>query len=221
MSATVTIDSASFARAAQRLIATSKKSASDLMRDQARLLVVDVAKITPPNKNYKWNRKGGEQTIRTDLARLFRGSTAKGSATNLAAIHREARNRFGRVPRSTSQVAARGLASYRKTVLAKVGMMAAGWNSAASKFGAKLPAWITRHNVSGSASLRVQGARVEAEITNASVYARAAAGITRRLTHALKRRSGAINRQVNHFLKQNARSAGFLMAAACLLPAAH
>ena len=156
----MTIDSVAFDRAAPRLIATSKRSAQDLLRDQARLLVVDVAKITPPNKDYKWNRKGGEQTIKTDLARLFSTSRSDSAVSGLESIHRKARNRFGRVPRGVEQVAAKNLATYRKQVLAKVGLMAAGWKSAASKLGAKLPGWITRHNSTGSASIRVQGARV-------------------------------------------------------------
>lgn len=209
MSATVLIDSSNFDHAVQRLIATSKRSGQELLSQQARLLVVDVAKITPPNKDFKWNRAGGEQTIKTDLAKLFRPSTARNAETDLAGIHQRARNRFGRVAGRPQQVPARGVAAYRRAVLAKVGRMAAGWKAAASKFGAKLPGWITRHNVSGSATLRIRGDLVEAEITNDSVYTRAAQAITRRLKSALRRRSGAINRQVDRFLQVNARRAGF------------
>jgi hypothetical protein len=222
MSATrVTVDSRDFDRAAQRLVATSKKSAREVLTDQARLVVVEAAKITPPNKNFKWNRKGGETTVRTDLARLFASSTAASAETGLGSIHRAERNRFGRVPRGVQQRRARGLAAYRKQVLATVGLMAAGWKAAASKLGAKLPAWITRHNSAGFATVDVRGSRVAITIANASVYPRLAASLDRRLSAVLKRRTDALTRRWDYFVKVNARAAGFNLAVLCLLPAAN
>jgi hypothetical protein len=127
----------------------------------------------------------------------------------LEPYHRQRRNRFGRVGRSNSPVAAKGFAAYRAQVLARVGRMAAGLKSAASKLGAKLPAWITRHNSSGFATVRTDGSRVDVTIGNATVYPRLANALERRAQAALSKRSRAINRRVDYFLKQNARRAGF------------
>jgi hypothetical protein len=209
MTPRVSLDSVDFNRAAQRLVATSKKSAEQVLREQAALFVVDAAKLTPPNKDFKWNKKGGEQAIRADLARVFVPSTRKDATTDLAAIHRAARGRFGRVNRSTSPVPARGVAAYRRQVLALVGKMAAGWKSAAATLGAKLPAWITRHSAAGFAKVETRGSEVNILVANQSVYPRLANEIERRLPYALRRRRNAINRRVDNFLRRNALAAGF------------
>ena len=56
--ASITVDSAEFNKAAQRLIATSKKSIKQNLYEQGKIIVVEAAKLTPPNKNLKWNKKG-------------------------------------------------------------------------------------------------------------------------------------------------------------------
>jgi hypothetical protein len=211
MSAAARLEIASdrFDTAVQRLVATSKKSAEQVLRDQAKLLVVEVAKITPPNKDFKWNRQGGETTNRNDLAKLFRKSSSRIAETDLKGVHRRARNRFGRIGSGVQAIPAKGLPAYTTQVLAKVGLMAAGWKAAATKLGAKLPAWITRHNSSGFATVRTDGSRVDVTIGNATVYPRLANALERRAQAALSKRSRAINRRVDYFLKQNARRAGF------------
>ena len=205
----VTIDSAEFDKAAQRLIATSKRTTKELLNEQGKIIIVEAAKITPPNKNFKWNRKGGEQAASNDLARLFVASKSKDAETNLAAVHRSNRNRLGRVPRKVDKVPAKGLAQYRRKVLALVGKQAAGWKAAAIKLGAKLPAWIARHDRAGYINYKQQGSRGVLELANAGVYARARGSIERRLKAVLAKRAGAINRRVDYFLKQNAKASGF------------
>jgi hypothetical protein len=207
----VTIDSAPFARAAQRLIATSKKSAADLMRQQGKLIIVDAVKITPPNQNFRYARRLGEMAIRADLGRLFQSSQASSATTDLAGIHRKNRNRSGRVARNVDRVKAKGLVAYRNEVLARVGKLAAGWANAAQSLGATLPDWIKRHNRPGFARITQSGGTTTLTLANQGVYTggRIRADLERRLGYAIRKRAGAINRQVDHFLKRNAAVCGF------------
>jgi hypothetical protein len=71
----VTIDHAAFNRAAERMIATSKKSTKQILEEQGKIVVVEAAKITPPNKNFKWNRKGGETAVTNDINKILVGLT--------------------------------------------------------------------------------------------------------------------------------------------------
>lgn len=70
--------SSSFGAALQRLASTSKKSAVEVMRQQAKLLFVEVAKITPPAGGAKGNtlsgreaEKAGKLAIVRDLHDLY------------------------------------------------------------------------------------------------------------------------------------------------------
>lgn len=212
----VTIDSAEFNKAAQRLIATSKRSTKELLHEQGKLIIKEAAMVTPPNKG-KNNKSGGERTIRGDLAKLFVSSKAKDAVMggDLAQIHRKYRDRRGRIKYSGDKIKAQGVAAYRKTLLARVGKMAAGWKKAASQLGHSLPAWISRHNRAGSITYKTSGlfnSKGELAMTNAGVYAGQRSGIERRLNFAMKKQAGKINRRVDYFLKQNAKSAGFKVA---------
>jgi len=63
-----------FDAALQRLIATSKKSAVEVMRDQARLLFGLVAKITPPGNEFASGRaaeKQGTAAVAADIYALY------------------------------------------------------------------------------------------------------------------------------------------------------
>jgi hypothetical protein len=213
----ITIDSAEFNKAAQRLIATSKKSTKTVLEEQGKLIIKEAALITPPNKNSKNNKSGGERTIRADLAKLFIPSRSKDavSAGDLAQIHRKHRDRRGRVRYKGDKIKAQSLAAYRKTLLARVGKMAAGWKKAATKLGQSLPAWIERHSRAGSITYKTSGlfnSKGELAMTNSGVYAGQRSGLERRLNFAMKKQAGKINRRVDYFLKQNAKSAGFKVA---------
>jgi len=210
----VTVDSTRFNKACERLIATSKRSTKQLLEEQGKQIIKEAALVTPPNKNSKNNKKGGEDAIRNDLAKLFINSRAKSALpqSDLASIHRKYRNRRGRVKYKGEPMRAQGVAAYRKMLFARVGKMAAGWKKAAAQLGHNLPAWITRHTRAGSISYKTSGlfnSRGELEMTNAGVYAGQRNGIERRLSFAMKKQTGKINRKVNNFLRQNAKAAGF------------
>jgi hypothetical protein len=181
------------------------------MRAQGKLIIVDAAKITPPNQNFRYARRLGEMAIRADLGRLFQSSTASSATTDLEGIHRKNRNRSGRVARKVDRVKAKGLVAYRNQVLARVGKLAAGWANAASMLGATLPSWITRHSRPGFARITQSGGTTTLEMANQGVYTggRIRADLERRLGYAIRKRAGAINRQVDHFLKRTAAVCGF------------
>ena len=210
----ITIDSARFNKACERLIATSKRSTKELLQEQGKQIIKEAALVTPPNKNSRNNKPGGERTIRADLAKLFVSSRSNDAVTggDLGQIHRKYRNRRGRVQYNGQKIRAQNLAAYRKTVFARVGKMAAGWKKAAAQLGHNLPSWITRHTRAGSITYKTTGllsSKGELAMSNAGVYPGQRGGIERRLNFAMKKQAGKINRRVDFYLKKNAKSSGF------------
>lgn len=199
MKARLEIDDKRFQEALRSFQAHSKRSVEDNLRSQAKLLVEDIIKVTPPNKNFKLNKSGGQQTIRTDLGRLFKASKAKGGVdatgrshkgaeTNLSSIHLKSRNRRGRVPKGITRIKARGLEAYKKEVISRVGRLASGWKAAANELGAKMPEWISRHNRPGIGIVKVSGSVVEVTIANKAVYSGLANWVQRGVSAAMNRR---------------------------------
>ena len=74
----ITIDNAAFSAALARFVSTSKKSSVELMRQQARLLFVEVANVTPPaggksgaTLKGKAAEKAGQLAITRDYHQLY------------------------------------------------------------------------------------------------------------------------------------------------------
>jgi len=70
----LTLNSAPFEAAIVRLAATSKKAAAAVMRDQARLLFVEVAKITPPYSGSVTGRqaeKMGKASVESGIRSIY------------------------------------------------------------------------------------------------------------------------------------------------------
>lgn len=212
MSARLEVDSAKFNEALRKFQANSKRSVSANLKQQAKLLTVELVKVTPPNKGFEYNKKGGEQTVRNDLAKLFRASKARGAASNLASIHKSARNRRGRVPKSVELQRAKGLVAYRQQMIGRVGRMAAGWKQAAAAMGAKLPAWITRHSRRGFGRIKIKSNAIEVELANQSVYSGQKNWLERGVSAALKKRYWAMINRVNFAQAEAARKSGFATA---------
>jgi len=186
----------------------SKRSVTANLKQQAKLLVFELVGVTPPNKKFEMNKKGGEQTIKNDLAKLFKSSKAANAERNLSRVHTSARNRKGRVPKGIAKVKASGLPAYRKLMLARVGEMAAGWKNAASSLGAKLPTWITRHSRPGFGKIKVTGRSIEVELANKAVYSGQKNWVERGVKSAMKKRYWAMIKRVNFVQKQAAQKAG-------------
>lgn len=69
----LTLNTAAFDAAVIRFAITSKKAASEVMKDQARLLFVEVAKITPPYGGKATTGRRAEEQGRTAVARDIYG----------------------------------------------------------------------------------------------------------------------------------------------------
>lgn len=71
------VDLADFGRQIQLLANATKKTLSDVVKDQSRLLVRDLIRSTPPHgtrpikEDWTFQRHKGEKTIETDVRRLF------------------------------------------------------------------------------------------------------------------------------------------------------
>jgi hypothetical protein len=202
------VDDKAFQGALRKFQANSKRSVTANLKQQAKLLVVELVGVTPPNKKFEMNKKGGEQTVKNDLAKLFAASRSAKAEKNLAGIHKAARNRRGRVPKGVNKVQAANLVAYRKQMLARVGRMAAGWKNAATSLGAKLPAWITRHSRPGFGKIKTTGRSIEVELSNQSVYSGQKGWVERGVKAAMKKRYWAMIKRVDFAQKQAAQQAG-------------
>lgn len=118
--ASVTVDSAEFNEAAQELIATSKKSIKQNLYEQGKIIVVEAAKLTPPNKNLKWNRKAGETAVTNDINKILIGLAPNlydqfieifGGSIN----RRELRTKDGRVYVSDNDVAVTDISKWHRS----------------------------------------------------------------------------------------------------------
>ncbi len=213
MSADLKFDDREFRKALKRFEANSIKSRGVVLEGQARLFVRDVILITPPNKDFKANRKGGETAIKADIRKIMRQSKARDARTDPAEIHAKFRDkRTGRVNKRNlkRKFKVAGLAGFIKKELEKVGVLASGWNAAAKQLGAKIPDWVARHGTGrGQVRLRFSVTECRITITNAVKFAGSVKGLVSRVQRALDNRTGAMNRQLDHHQKQSARDAGF------------
>lgn len=193
----------------------SAKSNEAVIKDQARLFVNDVVLITPPNKDYKQQRKLGEAAIKGDIKKIMRGvrEGTKGAITDPAALHKKYRAGDGRVRKElplAQKFRVINLPAYIQKMIKQVGILASGWVAAGEKLGSKIPDWIKRHGSSGGRiSMKFSLTECRIIITNAVKFAGGVKGLTRRVQAALNKRAGAMDRQLKHQQEQSARRAGF------------
>jgi len=101
------------------------------------------------------------------------------------------------------------LKRYRRQLYRRVGILAAGWNAAAEKLGARPPAWIRRHgNSRGTITISLSRG-VKIVIVNAVPFAGSVRGLRGRVQKALDWQARALERRVEYFTKKGARAAGF------------
>jgi len=205
----VTWETNDFRRALDRYMKGSRRDIGTVMRQQAKKIIESVAMVMPPSSAGSTAsvkaRKQGEARIRGDLARLFL-KTKLGGETNLASVHKAARNSRGRVRNISKKipVASADFNAYQKLVLARVGFLASGWKAAATALGSKLPAWIRRHNGPGDASVHESFNGITVTATNKVRYA-SSGDNDRRVKWAINRQAGKLRAQLDYKLTQNAR----------------
>ena len=212
----IELDKTKFDAALRDFLKNSKKAVGQVLREQARLVVGQIAARTPPggpNTSGRAAKQRGEAAVAGDIGKIMVKARAKDAIKDdPAAIHKRFRNSRGRVRREISpkiKVRAGDLARLIKTKKAMVGFLASGWRTAASKFGVKLPAWITRHTGQGSAKEKSDAASVEVVATNSVGYADRAANMDKIVQASLDAQAGNMRRQVENYVAKAAKRAGF------------
>ena len=190
------------------------------MEQAAKGFVKTVATVTPPGSKGATGstaKKQGEAAIKSDLAKVMRAIRAKRNAQLQSAqdIYKRFRDKnTGRInPRNLQKPYPVSSAEYnalRKTLLARVGWLASGWNAAAQKLGVKLPAWITRHGTgTGIILVSNDGRRFRIEISNAVKFVGNVKDLDRRIQKAITYQANAMQRQADFLLKKAIKQAGF------------
>lgn len=195
--------------------ANSKKSGEVLMKQQAKLFVTDVMLVTPPcvgkGHGFSAGKKLGEAHIKASIAGLFRGVRA-GADKNKAITdprHLHKQNMGKKLPYE-ERTPVIGLKAYTKMLLKRVGILSSGWNSAATKLGSRVPAWISRHGTgSGQVALKFGWTETSIHIENNVTYANRRRELVGEVKRALWRRTRAINSQLASMAKRTSRQAGF------------
>ncbi len=209
-------DRSKFDTALKQFRALSRRAIGEILKEQARGIIRRVTEFTPPGGGGVRGteaKKRGEAKVAGDIFKLMeRGRKKEVSSESPADIHRRHRDARGRVRRELSpkiKVRASDLSKLIREKKRMVGFLASGWKAAASKFNARLPAWITRHSGPGSAKVRSDAAMVEVSATNSVDYA-SRMDIDRRIQSAIDAQAGAMLRQVEKLaIKEAARKAGF------------
>lgn len=208
-------DKSKFDAALREFRRHSRKALGQVLREQARGVVKQIAERTPPggpNTSGRAAKQRGEAAVVGDIGKIMEKGRAKDAISNAEAVHKRYRNNRGRVRREIHpkiKVRAGDLARLIKKRKGMVGLLASGWRTAAQKFGVKLPAWITRHTGDGSASERSDAASVEVVATNSVGYADRAANMDKIVQASLDAQAGNMRRQVEHFIAKAAKRAGF------------
>ena len=212
----IELDKTKFDAALRDFLKNSKKAVGQVLREQARLVVGQIAARTPPggpNTSGRAAKQRGEAAVVGDIAKIMVKARAKDAIKDdPASVHKRFRNSRGRVRREISpkiKVRAGDLARLIKTKKAMVGYLASGWRTAAQKFGVKLPAWITRHTGQGSAREKSDAASVEVVATNSVGYADRAANMDKIVQASLDAQAGNMRRQVENYVAKAAKRAGF------------
>jgi hypothetical protein len=180
-------------------------------------------------------KKAGEKSVAANMGRLFAEHDLIGSRRvthlfgrtdveglpfivpapeknpNVEAIYREedgrAKNRRSyRYEKKRIHVDARKVRRIYRAKVKNVGWLAGGWNAAATRLGAKVPAWVRRHG-SAPGQVRIDFGRqvLRIQLANAVPYGRRIGGIEKRIAFAHKKRIDAMERQIPRLLKRYER----------------
>ena len=196
-----------------------KKSRKELVEQAAKGFVKTVTTVTPPaskDATGSTAKKQGEAAITNDLAKVMKAVRAKRNVQLQSAqdIYKRFRDtRTGRInPRNLQKpypVSSTGYNALRKTLLARVGWLASGWNAAAQKLGVRLPAWIARHGTgAGIILVTSDGRRFRIEISNAVKFVGNVKDLDRRIQKSVDYQANAMQRQADFLMRKAVKKAG-------------
>ena len=187
----------------------SKKTLAEQMHTELKGIVRNVVEITPPgdfsNKGLA-AKKQGEGRIKSDLHKLFNPIAARSGqgfgferSADLPNLHKRHRNRRGRITGKPGYyVKQRDFNAYQKTVVKRVGKLAAGWNRAAARFGYKPPAWVWRHASPGFVRVTLNDRHLNFVMINKVPYAGEQKNMEARIQYAINMQENKLKRRINN-----------------------
>lgn len=216
----------------------SQRTSIQCLEHQAKLFIRDVVRITPPGHwqslpetDPRWRpgksvrittqseaRRKGQTVVKADIAKILYATRKRTSSASARDIHARFRDKRGRVRtdlrrngRKRYGVPHTELRAEIQRSLNQVGLLASGWNAAATKFKLKMPQWIARHGSSrGRIGVRTSPTDMRIVITNAVKFAGNVRDLTRRVNWALNNRARQMDKQLVHLaLVETAASSGF------------
>jgi hypothetical protein len=221
------------ATALVKVLETSRRKEGEVVMTTLRGVLRFAIAYTPPGSdksvdasgNYSGMeaRRRGESAMERDVRHIFQGTTparAKVQLGQMRSIHDQIMNvkktrgglRRDVVPKV--KVARSSLTAYLREAKKRVGKLAAGWIPAATELGKiRVPAWISRHGVTGKGfTLKIQADSVVATISNITPFADNVKGMRRRLQFAVNAQANAMERSVATYYAKKLRDSGFTNA---------
>lgn len=186
----------------------------DVERGQKDIRELDmIANGSPRIK--KLLRKRDLQGLENVLRRSgFRNANVFSEAT--VARHNSMRTRYGIIRRSQQNFVLNGrsIKTVEREKLKGVGKAKAGWKPAATRFGPKIPAWISRHGGQGSYTDRsMDNFRPYIEVVNSVPHIQSAAQTLRIVQRAIDNRVRNMQKELGNLMEREARRASARMAA--------
>lgn len=216
---------AAFQKSLEGILANSRRPLEKVMHDQAKGLVGKIIQNTPPFSSRKRGnvaKAAAKKRIATQINRTLEGVHAKrADATTesaLRAAHESVRVQgvVKRRVKSRVRVPKGKLKAYIKRRQAKIGMLAAGWNKAADKFGVSArmrPAWVKKHRPNSAASVKVSASSIVIRFSNKVRFGEAVDLMDRRMKSSIRWQARANNKKLAHYLgkalKKGSRNAGW------------
>ncbi len=236
--ATLKIDDRAFRMAFKQWMWKSKRTTKQCLEYQAKLLVRDVVRITPPghwrkirDDDPKWRpdrtvrivtqaeaRRVGQNAVRGDIAKILASGRRRSIKDSARTIHENLRNKRGRVFKDLRsgrdrryRVPAAELKAEIKRALDQIGLLASGWNAAAAQLGLVMPAWIARHGTKrGSIRVKISAKDSRITITNSVRFAGNVKDLRRRVNWGLNNRARQMDKQLVHLvLVETGAQSGF------------
>lgn len=98
---------------------------------------------------------------------------------------------------------------FKKRVRERVGLLAGGWNRAAARLGARVPAWVRRHGEGrGDIIVTIKSSSFSITMSNDVRYSENVKGFRSRVQRALNDQAGAMERRLTHYFGKARRQAG-------------
>lgn len=216
---TLKIDTKGFEGALKTMLSQSKRSAKEVVDEQARGFIMNVIKVTPPARSTRESlgsaKRIARKKVAADIHKVIQGVPVKQAeakdAGSIKAAHNKARQ-DGQVkdsPRRRLKVPKTMLNAYIRKQQTKIGRLAAGWNAAASKFNVKVPAWIAQHTTGSGVKVTATASQFGMKATNKSPYADKIGKLEGRIQHALGVQSAKMRKRIASFIVKDAKRSGF------------